>query len=262
VVLGWAAALQAAQQSNPQPDSPALHAELPSAGTIPFKNLLDIIREGGILMIPILACSFLLAVFLFERVVSLRKGRVIPEPFVRRILHQIQEGILDRNAALALCDENRSPVAAVFSAGLRKWGKPSVEVEQAILDAGERAVNGLRKYLRVFNGVATVGPLLGLLGTVFGMIECFNNIAAAQAMGRPQLLAGGISQALLTTAAGLSVAIPALILYMYFVSRVDRLTMDLDARGQELVELISAEALETAARVKTVRKARTESQAA
>ena len=133
--------------------------------------------------------------------------------------------------------------ARVFAAALRKWGKPAVEVEQAVLDEGERIANVLRRYLRVINGVATVCPLLGLLGTVWGMMEAFDAIAGSAAMGRPELLASGISQALLTTAAGLFVAIPALIFYLFFVGRVDSIVMDIDQRGQELVNLISAEAI-------------------
>jgi biopolymer transport protein ExbB len=186
-----------------------------------------------------------LLAFVFERTITLRRGRVIPRPFVTRILRQVREGELDKEQALALCEENGSPVAEVFAGAVRKWGRPAVEVEQAILDAGERATNGLRRYLRVFNGVATVSPLLGLLGTVVGMIRSFNAIATSDAMGRPELLASGISQALLTTAAGLTVAIPALIFYMYFVSRVDRLIIDIDSLGQELVNTISAEELQS-----------------
>jgi biopolymer transport protein ExbB len=139
--------------------------------------------------------------------------------------------------------DNRSPVAEVFGAAVNKWGKPSVEVEQAVIDEGERVTNGLRRYLRLFSGVSTISPLLGLLGTVLGMIRAFNAIATADAMGRPELLAGGISQALLTTAAGLSVAIPAYIAYLFFVSRVDRLIIEIDAHGQRVVNLICAEAL-------------------
>ena len=120
-----------------------------------------------------------------------------------------------------------------------------MEVEQAIIDTGERVTNDLRRYLRLFNGVSTISPLLGLLGTVLGMISAFNAIATADAMGRPELLAAGISQALLTTAAGLTVAIPALIAYLFFVSRVDRLIIDIDAAGQQLVDLISADAMKT-----------------
>lgn len=217
----------------------------PEAGKspIPTKDLLDIIREGGYLMYPIGLCSLILVAFVFERTLSLRRGRIIPRPFVTRFLEQMREGALDRQTALDLCKENGSPVADVFAGAVRKWGRPGVEVEQAIIDAGERVTNGLRRYLRVINGVATVSPLLGLLGTVLGMIRAFNSIATANAMGA-ELVAKGISEALLTTAAGLSVAIPALIFYLFFISRVDRLIIQIDALGQELVALISAEELQ------------------
>lgn len=211
---------------------------------IPSKNMWDVIRAGGVVMIPIGFCSVLMTLFTFERLLALRRGRVIPRPFVKRFLHQLSEGQLDRDRALKLCQENGSPVAEVFGAAVRRWGKPAVEVEQAVLDEGERVVNALRRYLRVFNGVSTLSPLLGLLGTVFGMIRAFNDIAGSQAMGRPELLAGGISEALITTAAGLTVAIPALTLYLFFVSRVDQLIIEVDALGQEIVRLICDEGLE------------------
>ena len=139
-----------------------------------------------------------------------------------------------------------SHVARVFAAGLRKWGKPAVEVEQAVLDEGERVGNVLRRYLRVINGISTVSPLLGLAGTVWGMMNAFNVIATNSAMGRAEMLAGGISVALVTTASGLMVAIPAMILYLFFVGRVDSLVMEIDGHGQELVHLISAEGLKSA----------------
>lgn len=225
------------------------------ANPIATDSLFSILTQGGWLMLPIIASSFLLTVFVLERLISLRKSRVIPKPFVKRFLHQLQEGQLDRDTALELCEENGSPVAQVFAHAVRKWGRPAVEVEQAILDGGERTVNHLRRYLRVINGVATVCPLLGLLGTVTGMIQAFNAIATSQAMGRPELLAGGISEALLTTAAGLTVAIPAMIFYMFFVSRVDRLIIEIDALGQEVVHTISAEAVAGSSRSKASKKA-------
>ena len=103
-------------------------------------------------------------VFVFERAVSLRHGRVIPRPFVRRFLEQLREGKLSAEEAVARCEENRSPVAEVFGAAARKWGRSSVEVEQAIIDTGERVSNELRRHLRLLNGISTVSPLLGLLG--------------------------------------------------------------------------------------------------
>lgn len=211
---------------------------------IPTKNLWEVVREGGPLMLPIALSSFLLLVFVFERAISLRRARVIPGPFVKRFLQQLKEKQLSREEALELCEKNASPVAEVFAGAVKKWGRTSVEVEQAILDQGERTTNNLRRYLRLLNGISTVTPLLGLLGTVLGMIRAFNAIATADAMGRPELLAAGISQALLTTAAGLSVAIPAFIAYTFFVGRVDRLIMDIDGLGQELVPLISSDGWE------------------
>jgi biopolymer transport protein ExbB len=207
------------------------------------RNLITIVQQGGPLMVPILMCSFVLCLFTFERMLSLRRRRVIPRPFVRKFLHQLRDRALDEDEALELCRDNGSAVAQVFAGAVQKWGRSAVEVEQGIIDAGERVTNGLRRHLRVLNGVATVSPLLGLLGTVLGMIQAFNDIATADAMGKPELLAAGIGQALITTASGLTVAIPALIFYMFFLSRVDRLVMDIDSVAQKVVAEISAEAL-------------------
>ena len=211
--------------------------------TVASKTLWDMLWAGGPLLLPILFCSFVLLLVVFERAVSLRRSRVAPRLFAERFLLQIGEGALSRSEALDRCKHNDSHVADVFAAAVRRWGKPAVEVEQAVLDEGERAANDMRRFLRVINGVATVCPLMGLLGTVWGMMEAFEAIAGSSAMGRPELLAGGIGSALLSTAAGLSVAIPALILYLWFVGRVDTLVMEIDRHGQKLVHLISAEAL-------------------
>ena len=259
-LLAWAV-LSLGQQAAAQETAAAANQPPASAaGTqtlIPQeRSLLEVIRSGGVLMVPILACSVLTLVFVLERLVSLRRGNVIPRPFVKRFLLQLEQGQLDPEQALELCQQNRSPVAELFAAAVRKWGRPSVEVEQALIDAGERITNHLRKYLRVLNAVATVCPLLGLLGTVMGMIEAFQSIATNMALGRPELLAEGISKALVTTAAGLSVAIPALIAYLYFVSRVDRLVMEMDALGQEVVELVAGDAPRQPARSTAKRKAR------
>jgi len=228
------------------PDAAAPAAAEPEndEALIPSTNLWNIMQKGGLLMYPIALCSVVMVAFVFERFISLRRSRVIPKPFVTRVLAQIRDGQLDREQALALCEENGSPVAHVFAGAIRKWGRPAVEVEQGVLDSGERATNSLRRYLRVLNTVYTLSPLLGLLGTVTGMIRAFNAVAVSDALGRPELLANGISEALLTTAAGLTVAIPALIFYLYFTSRVDQLIVEMDALGQDLVNLISAEEIQ------------------
>ena len=213
------------------------------AKLIPTGNLLATLRSGGWLMVPLVGCSFALAVFGIERAVKLRTGSVVPKPFVDRFVTQLQARALSRQAALEACDENGSPAARVFAAAIRRWGRPAVEIEQAAIDACERELNHLRRYRRVFNGVATISPLLGLLGTVFGLIRSFNDVAAAGAMGRPDLLAGGFGEALITTAMGLLVAIPAMVLHSYFTSRVDRLAMRLDESCQQVIDEVSQEAL-------------------
>lgn len=229
-----------AEPSAAQPAAP-LRKKIP-------RNPLEVLFALGPFMYPLGLCSIIVVWFSIERLVILRRGRVIPRPFVKRFFEHIEDGKVDAKGAMKLCEENGSPMAMIFAHGLRKWGKPSVEVEQAVIDGGERQVSQLRKHLRVLNGAATVAPLLGLLGTVWGMIESFNNIAEKQAMGKTDELAAGIGLALLTTAAGLMIAIPALIMYMYLSGRVDGLVMDMDGHGQELVDLISAEGLAEQAR--------------
>jgi biopolymer transport protein ExbB len=215
----------------------------PRDGLIPTGNLLATIRNGGILMIPLLGCSFLLAVFGIERAVSLRTSRVVPPLFVKRFVEQVQSGGLARGTALDACEENGSPAARVFAAAVRRWGRPAVEIEQAAIDGCERELNHLRRYRRVFNGVATIGPMLGLLGTVFGLMQSFNDVASAGAMGRPDLLARGFGEALITTAMGLLVAIPAMVLQSFFTGRIDRLAIRLDAACQQVIDAISEESL-------------------
>jgi biopolymer transport protein ExbB len=135
-------------------------------------------------------------------------------------------------------------MAKIMLAALRRYGRAAVEVEQAVLDTGERECNYLRRNMRAILAISNLSPLLGLLGTVLGMIQSFNDISNSQAMGRPELLAGGISQALLTTAAGLLVAIPAYALYIYFVARIDSLIVEMDTHAQRLVDVISSEGLQ------------------
>jgi biopolymer transport protein ExbB len=212
-------------------------------GKIPVRSLLQMFSEGGLLMYPIALSSFVMTVFFFERLIYLRPGRVIPRPFVKRLIEQLEQQQMDRDEAIELCAKNPSPIATICTAALKRYGRPGVEVEQMVLDAGERVTYQLRKHLRVFSAISNVTPLLGLLGTVLGMIEAFNSIAGSNAMGRPELLAGGIGQALITTAAGLLVAIPAYLAYMYFLGKTDRLLIEMDSYAQKVVDVISSEGL-------------------
>ncbi len=194
-------------------------------------------------IIPFAIATLVAVWFTAERLVVLRRGRVIPKPFVKRFLALLENDELEPHQALEICDNNGSPIAQIFAHGIRKWGKPSVEVEQAIIDGGERQVSALRTHLRVINGVSTVTPLLGLLGTVWGMLMSFDRIAEQGAMGNTDQLAEGIALALVTTVAGLLIAIPSLVVYLYLTGRVDALVMDMDLLSQRVVNCVSAEAI-------------------
>lgn len=279
LIVVWAAVLvadprpraegAAGSEASAEPASPgAAGPPAPNRASpilVPTRNLVEMLRVGGPVLWVLALCSVVGLAFVFERMVALRRPRVIPAPFVRRLLQQVREGDIDRERALALCEENGSPVATVFAGALRKWGRPGVEVEQAVIDAGERVSYELRRYLRLFTALAVIAPLLGLLGTVIGMIHAFNAVAekAAGGMAVSELLAKGISEALLNTAFGLVIAIPAQGLYFYFVGRVDRLVVEMDRLGQELVNTVSAEELQNRAetQAKARRAARRESPA-
>jgi biopolymer transport protein ExbB len=250
--LTLAIALLAASAGSTLAQAPP-DAKLP-APSIATSNLLQVMFDGGPLMWPIAFSSIVLLVFVLERLVMLRRARVVPKPFLQKFLEQLKGGQLGRDSALESCDQSGSPVARVFAAAVKKWGRPAVEVEQAVIDAGERVTHELRRYLRLFNGISSISPLLGLLGTVLGMIASFNAIVGSNAMGRAELLAGGIGQALLTTAGGLCVAIPALMAYMFFQSRVETLVMDIDAAAQQVVDIVSAEGIEREANTKNSNK--------
>lgn len=230
-------------ETNNQPTPPETDAEA-SAWELPA--FVKKIAQGGWLMIPLGICSLIVLTLSFERLIALRRGRVIPRPFVRRFTECVEDGQLSYDEATELCEEFDCPVSEVFRAALRRWGRPMLEVEQAVMDAGDRVGQRLKRFLRVFHAISNVAPLLGLLGTVLGMIEAFETISSTESIGRPETLASGISVALMTTAAGLSVAIPAYLAYMYFSAKSDNYLHEIDKLCQRVVDCISAEGLENA----------------
>jgi len=214
------------------------------------------LSEGGWLMLPLAVCCLVVFSLSIERTVALRRARVIPRPFVRRFTECVEDGQLSYEEATELCEEYDCPVAEVFRAAVRRWGRPMFEVEQAVMDAGDRVADGLRRFLRVFHAISNVAPLIGLLGTVLGMINSFDTISSQASLGQPESLASGISVALMTTAGGLTVAIPAYLAYMYFSSKSDSYLNEIDKLCQRVVDCISAEGLENAGGNRTNRKRR------
>lgn len=237
----------AAKANGPVADAAEVNPEAPT--DTPQKDYLiptdpiELFLAGGIAMWPLLLASLISLWFVLERMVVLRRRRVIPRAFVERFIQHLEQGKLNADTALRLCEENQSPIAEIFEHGVRKWGKSSVEVEQAIIDGGERQVAQLRTHLRIIHGVYTVAPLLGLMGTVVGMIMSFNELALGGDADRMQRLASGVGVALVATASGLFVAIPSFIFYMYLAGRVDGLVIEMDTLAQKVVNLISSEAL-------------------
>ncbi len=217
-------------------------------------GLVQQIAAGGWLMVPLGICSLVVFSLTLERLIALRRGRVIPRPFVRRFTECVEDGQLSFEEATQICEEFNCPVAEVFQAAVKRWGRPMMEIEQAVMDAADRVSDGLTRFLRVFHAISNVAPLIGLLGTVLGMIEAFETMSGGGAAGS-DLLASGISTALVTTAGGLSVAIPAYLAYMYFAAVSDRYLNEIDRLCQRVIDCISAEGLESGNRGKKTRRA-------
>ena len=195
----------------------------------------EIIQAGGPVMWPILLCSVVAMAIIGERLWSLQESRVIPAEISARVWQLVAAGELNDRHVAAL--EQNSPLGRVLAAGLSQRHKPRELVKEAIEDAGRHVVHELEHFLNTLGTIAAVSPLLGLLGTVIGIISAFNAITHG-GVGDPRALSGGIGQALIATAAGLCVAIPSLVGYRYLRSRVDKLVIRMEKDALKLVQAI------------------------
>jgi biopolymer transport protein ExbB len=186
-------------------------------------------------MVPIIACSIVALGIIVERVWALQKKRVIPKHLVAQVWHWEKNNQLDKERLRAM--RSGSPLGKVLAAGIDNRDRPRDVMREAIEETGRHEVHAMERYLNTLGTIAAISPLLGLLGTVFGMIEVFTNLAA-HGTGNVGNLAGGISQALITTAAGLVVAIPSLMFYRYFRGRVDELVVYMEQEAIKLVEVM------------------------
>ena len=189
-------------------------------------------KKGGILMYPILFCSLLTAAVTMERFLSLQRRKIIPPHFLEELQQLWNQGDID--AVLPLCKENETPLTRILEAGFRRIGIGLRETERAIEAAGQHEVSLLNTNLRLLGAIGALTPMLGLLGTVTGMIKAFESIAQSGS-GDPNLVASGIAEALTTTAAGLVVAIPSLAAYHFFRGRVDRLVYEMEEIASTLL---------------------------
>jgi len=208
-----------------------------AAAAVQVQSIWDFIVKGGPMMIPIGLCSLIALAVIVERLISLRRKRVIPAEFLTGLRPVMDNNGDGYRGALALCEKNGSPIANIFAAGIRSLGASVELVEKHIEQAGQREIAQMRRYLRTLTVIASIAPLMGLLGTIFGMIDAFQTVAASgEALGRTELLAKGIYQAMITTAAGLMVAIPVLIGYHWISGRIERLVNEMDRMTVEFVE--------------------------
>ena len=197
--------------------------------------MLEIIAAGGWVMIPIIICSVLAMAITGERLWSLQRRRVIPANLVAHVWHQIRNGTLDAQQMREL--REGSPLGRVLAAGLTNMRSTREVMMAAIEDAGRHEAHRLERFLNTLGTIASITPLLGLLGTVIGMIRVFSQITA-HGVGDASQLAGGISEALLTTAGGLIVAIPSLMAYRYLRGLVDEHVIAMEKESMKLVEVI------------------------
>lgn len=188
-------------------------------------------------MWPIILCSIVTAAIILERLWTLQDRRVLPPDLTRRVWQLVEAGQVNDKVILAL--EHNSPLGKVLAAGLAHRHRPREILMERLEDAGRHAVHELERFLNALGTIAGISPLLGLLGTVAGIIKAFNAINAG-GMGDPRALSGGIAEALLTTAAGLCVAIPALIGYRYLRGRVERIVLQIEKDAVRLGDALES----------------------
>ncbi len=197
--------------------------------------MLETVREGGWLMLPILLCSVIALGIALERLWTLRSSRICPQHLLAEIWLWIKNGELD--AARIEYLRRHSPLGNILAAGLVHRSDSRALMKESIEDIGRHVVHELERYLNTLGTIAGISPLLGLLGTVLGIMKVFA-VITSQGTASPQVLSGGIAEALITTAAGLTVAIPSLIAYRYFRGKVDDLVVRMEADAIKLVEAL------------------------
>lgn len=198
-------------------------------------DLLEIFRSGGWLMVFLLVLSLVAIGIIIERLYSLRTVRILPPGLAADIEADVHRGDVDQARDRAETDP--SPLGTVLASGLWHSGRQREVIKEAIEETGRHVVADLSRYLTLLGTIAAISPLVGLLGTVIGMIEVFT-VITSQGVGDPSVLASGISQALMTTAFGMTIAIPAIAMHRYFNAKVDRLVVDMEQDALRMVEII------------------------
>ncbi|MEX2479410.1 MAG: MotA/TolQ/ExbB proton channel family protein [Gammaproteobacteria bacterium] len=201
--------------------------------------MLEFVKAGGWMMLPIVLCSVIATAIVVERFWSLQRRRITPDKLVAQVWQWAHAGVLDDKRVQNL--RSGSPLGRVLAAGLVNRHHERVVMKEGIEEVGRHVAHELGRYLNTLGTIAAITPLLGLLGTVIGMIKVFTVITVQGVGGDASVLAGGISEALITTAAGLSVAIPTLMFYRYFAGRVEDYVVTMEQEALKLVEVMQGE---------------------
>lgn len=197
--------------------------------------MLEIIQAGGWLMWPILLCSAAATAIIIERFWALQKRHIAPDHLLAQIWHWAKNNQINTTQIDSL--RKSSPLGCILAAGLVNLQHSREVMRESIEETGHHVVHEMERFLNALGTIASVTPLLGLLGTVFGMIEVFNSINT-HGVGNPSEMAGGIAKALITTAAGLCVGIPSLMFYRYFRGRIDELVVTMEQQAIKMVEVL------------------------
>lgn len=197
--------------------------------------MFEIVKAGGIVMVPIILASIVAAAIFLERVWTLQLRRVLPADLTEKVWKWVEQGQITDKHIHAL--QQNSPLGKMLAAGLANRHRSREVINQAIEDTGRHVVHELERFINTLGTIASISPLMGLLGTVLGMIRTFN-IIRTDGVGDPAAMAGGIAEALITTASGLTVAIPALLAYKYLRGRVESLVVQMEKEAMKLVTAI------------------------
>ncbi len=195
----------------------------------------EIVKAGGIMMVPIILASIVAIAIIVERLWTLQRDRVLPKELFEKVWQWVESNQLQEKHIQAL--QMNSPLGKVLAAGLANRHRPREVMREAIEDSGRHVVHELERFISALGTIAGIAPLLGLLGTVFGMIRTFNSITTS-GIGNPATLASGIAEALVATAAGLTVAIPSLICFRALRRRVDSLVIEMEKEAIKLVQAV------------------------
>jgi len=204
--------------------------------------MFEILKAGGPVMVPLILFSIVSAAIFLERLWTLQSRRVVPTELTEKVWKWVEQRQIQDKHIVAL--QQNSPLGKILAAGLANRGRDRSIIKESIEDTGRHVVHELQRFVNALATIASVSPLLGLLGTVFGMIQTFNAIRS-EGIGNPAALAGGIGTALICTAAGLSVAIPALIAYKYLRARIDTLVVAMEKEAMKLVQAMDGKDFET-----------------